>query len=237
MYEVSNGNLVGGKYKHIISTLEFAREYPMKRIVNVNRLIEICDGPLIPTATNILKANSNEANKYIVHGVEMSFNKLVVHGVINVWEHKTVTCDKFHNKGHNSRSYTGPRVPKSKKRKVASKVVDLDIDGPTSSQSKKISSGDGPTCSQSKKGSSEDEGIVAVREAKAKSQEIHALRVTVHICLLKLRNKDEHGSGTGTDGSENRILRKKGDGVADDDYKEDPVFDDDQYEDVIEEEE
>ncbi|GKC20021.1 hypothetical protein Tco_1022171, partial [Tanacetum coccineum] len=168
MYEVSNGNLVGGKDKHIISTLEFSREYLMKRIMN--RLIEICDGLLIPSATNILKANSNEANKYIVHRVKMSFTR----------EHKTVTCDKFHNKGHNSRSYTGPRVPKSKKRKAISKAVDLDIEGPTSSQSKKISSGDGPTCSESKKGSSGEAASPAYRKTMEKHKKDDGVKKKEH---------------------------------------------------------
>ncbi|GKB61671.1 hypothetical protein Tco_0917857 [Tanacetum coccineum] len=114
-----------------------------KRIVNVNRLIEICDGPLIPTATNILKANSNEANKYIVHGVEMSFTKLVVHGVINV-------CLR-------------------RGKLQASKAVDLDIDGPTSSQSKKISGSDGPTCSKSNKGSSHEAACSAIHKDNGKA--------------------------------------------------------------------
>ncbi|GJW05626.1 mutator type transposase [Tanacetum coccineum] len=66
MCEVFNGKLVGGRDKPIISTLEFAREYLMKRIVNVNKLIDKCDGPLTPTATKILRANSNQARKYTV---------------------------------------------------------------------------------------------------------------------------------------------------------------------------
>ncbi|GJW29148.1 mutator type transposase [Tanacetum coccineum] len=55
MCEVFNGKLVGGRDKPIIVTLEFAMEYLMKRIVNVNKLIDRCDGPLTPTATKILK--------------------------------------------------------------------------------------------------------------------------------------------------------------------------------------
>nr|GEV93599.1 transposase, mutator type [Tanacetum cinerariifolium] len=64
--EVFNGKLVGGRYKPIIATLEFAREYLMKRIVNVNKPIDRFDGTLTPTATKILTANSNEARKYTV---------------------------------------------------------------------------------------------------------------------------------------------------------------------------
>nr|GEV41800.1 hypothetical protein [Tanacetum cinerariifolium] len=56
MYEVFNGKLVAGRDRPIIATLEFVREYLMKR----------CDGLLTPTATKILRSNSNEARKYIV---------------------------------------------------------------------------------------------------------------------------------------------------------------------------
>nr|GEW57809.1 hypothetical protein [Tanacetum cinerariifolium] len=48
--------LVGGRDKPIIATLEFAKEYLMKR----------CDRPCTPTATKILKANLDEAKKYSV---------------------------------------------------------------------------------------------------------------------------------------------------------------------------
>ncbi|GKG31871.1 hypothetical protein Tco_0426821, partial [Tanacetum coccineum] len=53
MCEVFNEKLVGGRDKPAISTLEFAREYLMKRIVNVNKLIDKCDGPLTPTTTKL----------------------------------------------------------------------------------------------------------------------------------------------------------------------------------------
>ncbi|GJT83057.1 hypothetical protein Tco_1057399 [Tanacetum coccineum] len=63
---VFNRKLVGRRDKPIIVTLEFAREYLMKRIVNVNKVIKRCHGPLTPTAIKILKANSDEAKKYSV---------------------------------------------------------------------------------------------------------------------------------------------------------------------------
>ncbi|GJU55319.1 hypothetical protein Tco_1229033 [Tanacetum coccineum] len=62
--------------------------------------------------------------------------KIVKNGKLSR-EHKTITCDKCKTKGHNSRSCTGSRVPKSNKRKVPSKGMDLDIDAPTGSQAKK----------------------------------------------------------------------------------------------------
>nr|GEW57810.1 hypothetical protein [Tanacetum cinerariifolium] len=51
-----NRKLVGGRDKPIIATLEFAKEYLMKR----------CDRPCTPTATKILKENLDEAKKYSV---------------------------------------------------------------------------------------------------------------------------------------------------------------------------
>ena len=224
------------------------------RIVNVNKLIARCDGPLTPTATRILKANAYQANKYKVqwgggelyqvsgpwsdqcvvnvvartctcrrweltgipckHAVATNWNMALnnqdvglpeewVHPCyrLDTWKkvysfhvkpirgpvhwpkcnvptillppihqpqigrprkarrksrtekdisimkdgkisrkHKTVTCDKCGVRGHNQRTCTGPRVPKSNKRKAASKGVDLDGDNPTGSQSKKRSS-------------------------------------------------------------------------------------------------
>ncbi|GKB41915.1 mutator type transposase [Tanacetum coccineum] len=66
MCEVFNGKFVGRRDKPIIATLEFSTEYLMKRIVNVNKVIDRCDGPCTPTATKILKSNSDEAKKYSV---------------------------------------------------------------------------------------------------------------------------------------------------------------------------
>ncbi|GJZ68873.1 hypothetical protein Tco_0632423 [Tanacetum coccineum] len=43
MCEVFNGKMLGGRDNEIISTLEFARECLMKRIVNVNKMIARCD--------------------------------------------------------------------------------------------------------------------------------------------------------------------------------------------------
>ncbi|GKF01005.1 hypothetical protein Tco_0027928, partial [Tanacetum coccineum] len=42
MCEVFNGKLVSGRDRPIIATLEFAREYLMKRIVNVSKVIAKC---------------------------------------------------------------------------------------------------------------------------------------------------------------------------------------------------
>ncbi|GJX15062.1 hypothetical protein Tco_0206820 [Tanacetum coccineum] len=161
MCEISSENLVGERDKHIVSTLEFAREYPLKRIVNVNKLIEICYGPLIPIATMILKAKFKmKITSTLFMGAEMSFTMLVVHGVTNVWlAYQKNGCI------HAIDSQECLRRGKLQ----ASKAVDLDIDGPTSSQSKKISGSDGPTCSKSNKGSSHEAACSAIHKDNGKA--------------------------------------------------------------------
>ncbi|GJR18632.1 mutator type transposase [Tanacetum coccineum] len=76
--EVFNGKIVGGRDKPVITLLEYIREYCMKRIMNVQGVIDKCTGPLTPTATRIMesikkeahlmKVQWNRANKYQVSG-------------------------------------------------------------------------------------------------------------------------------------------------------------------------
>ncbi|GKB49561.1 heat stress transcription factor B-4-like protein [Tanacetum coccineum] len=76
--EVFNGKIVRGRDKPVITLLEYIREYCMKRIVNVQGVIDKCTGPLTPTATRIMesikkeahlmKVQWNGANKYQVSG-------------------------------------------------------------------------------------------------------------------------------------------------------------------------
>ncbi|GKD54035.1 mutator type transposase [Tanacetum coccineum] len=76
--EVFNGKIVGGRDKPVITLLEYIREYCMKRIVNVQGVIDKCTGPLTPTTTQIMesikkeahmmKVQWNGANKYQVSG-------------------------------------------------------------------------------------------------------------------------------------------------------------------------
>ncbi|GJU45557.1 hypothetical protein Tco_1202823 [Tanacetum coccineum] len=47
--------LVDGRDKPIITCLEYIREYLMKRIVNVHKVQDKCDGPLTPNAAKIFK--------------------------------------------------------------------------------------------------------------------------------------------------------------------------------------
>ncbi|KAI3678919.1 hypothetical protein L6452_38223 [Arctium lappa] len=65
MCEVFNRQLVDGRDKPIITTLEYIREYLMKRIVIVQNMIQKADGPLTPVATKMLDAIKTEATKYI----------------------------------------------------------------------------------------------------------------------------------------------------------------------------
>ncbi|GJV08041.1 crooked neck-like protein 1 [Tanacetum coccineum] len=77
--EVFNGKIVRGRDKPVITLLEYIREYCMKRIVNVQSVIDKCTGPLTPTATRIMesikkeahfmKVQWNGANKYKVLGI------------------------------------------------------------------------------------------------------------------------------------------------------------------------
>ncbi|GJX40560.1 hypothetical protein Tco_0255550 [Tanacetum coccineum] len=59
--KVFNGKLVGGRDKSVITLLEYIREYCMKRIVNVQSVIDICTAPLTPTATRIMESIKKEA--------------------------------------------------------------------------------------------------------------------------------------------------------------------------------
>ncbi|GJS79509.1 heat stress transcription factor B-4-like protein [Tanacetum coccineum] len=76
--EVFNGKIVGCRDKPVITLLEYIREYCMKRIVNVQGVIDKCTGPLTSTTTRIMesikkeahlmKVQWNGANKYQVLG-------------------------------------------------------------------------------------------------------------------------------------------------------------------------
>ncbi|XP_071738981.1 uncharacterized protein [Rutidosis leptorrhynchoides] len=64
--EVFNKELRDGRDKPIITALEYVREYLMKRIVNVQRVIEKSEGPLTPKATRLFNVIKNEATQYNV---------------------------------------------------------------------------------------------------------------------------------------------------------------------------
>lgn len=66
MCEVLNGKLLEARDKPIITALEYIREYCMRRIVNVCKVIEKSSGPLTPTATLLLEQAKKDATRYVV---------------------------------------------------------------------------------------------------------------------------------------------------------------------------
>ncbi|GJS58084.1 hypothetical protein Tco_0652868 [Tanacetum coccineum] len=60
--KVFNGKIVEGRDKPVITLLEYIREYCMKRIMNVQGVIDKCTGPLTLTATRIMESIKKEAH-------------------------------------------------------------------------------------------------------------------------------------------------------------------------------
>nr|GEY50068.1 transposase, mutator type [Tanacetum cinerariifolium] len=76
MCEVFNRQLVDGRDKPIITCLEFIREYLMKRIVNVQKVISKSDSPLTPNATKVFNIIMKEAGQMKVHSFKCLIYKL-----------------------------------------------------------------------------------------------------------------------------------------------------------------
>ncbi|GJY26000.1 hypothetical protein Tco_0400726 [Tanacetum coccineum] len=134
--EVFNGKIVSGRDKPVIILLEYIREYCMKRIVNVQSMIEKCTGPLTPTSTKIMesikkearlmKVQWNRANKYQVSSLlgdqcvvdvvgrprkkrKRSKHKdesFVKDGKLSR-KGRTITCQSCRNTGHNKAACKG----------------------------------------------------------------------------------------------------------------------------------
>ncbi|KAI3731259.1 hypothetical protein L1987_62447 [Smallanthus sonchifolius] len=64
--EVFNRQLIDARDKPIITCLDYIREYLMKRIVVVHKIIAKCKGPLTPTATKMLDQIKTDASHYTV---------------------------------------------------------------------------------------------------------------------------------------------------------------------------
>nr|GEZ62541.1 hypothetical protein [Tanacetum cinerariifolium] len=62
IYEVFNGKIVGGRNKPMITLLEYIKEYCMKRIMNIQGVIDKCTGPLTYTSTRIMESIKKEAH-------------------------------------------------------------------------------------------------------------------------------------------------------------------------------
>nr|GEX51491.1 hypothetical protein [Tanacetum cinerariifolium] len=78
-----NGKIVEGRDKQVITLLEYIKEYCMKRIVNVQGVIDKCTGPLTPTATRIMKSIKKEAHLMKVQW--NGANKYQVLGPLACW--------------------------------------------------------------------------------------------------------------------------------------------------------
>nr|GEU66617.1 hypothetical protein [Tanacetum cinerariifolium] len=96
--EVFNGKIVRSRDKPIITLLEYIREYCMKRIVNVQSVIDKCTRPLILSVTRMIKAFRKEAhvlnvqwNKGLRHQVSGSFGYQCVVDVVA----RTCSCKKW----------------------------------------------------------------------------------------------------------------------------------------------
>ncbi|XP_076893244.1 putative protein FAR1-RELATED SEQUENCE 10 [Bidens hawaiensis] len=67
MCECFNSKLVDGRDKPIITLLEYIREYVMRKIVTVLKVIDRSSGLLTPYATQIMESVKKEASRYSVH--------------------------------------------------------------------------------------------------------------------------------------------------------------------------
>ncbi|GKA34019.1 hypothetical protein Tco_0720448 [Tanacetum coccineum] len=131
IYEVFNGKIVGGRDKPLITLLEYIREYCIKRIVNVQGVIDKCTGPLTHTATQIMefikkkahlmKVQWNKANKYQVSGRPRKKRKRSKHedepfvkdGKLSR-KGRTITCQSCRNTRHN-KATTKERLKRKQK--------------------------------------------------------------------------------------------------------------------------
>ncbi|GJS02396.1 putative transposase, mutator type, MULE transposase domain protein [Tanacetum coccineum] len=80
--EVFNGKIVGGRDKSVITLLEYIKEYCMKRIMNVQGVIDKCTGPLTPILTRIMESIKKEA-----HLMKVKWN-----GANKKWELTGIPC-------------------------------------------------------------------------------------------------------------------------------------------------
>ena len=96
--EVFNAKLLDGRDRPIINTLEYVRDYMLKRIVLVREVIEKSPGPLTPTATKLFQSIKDQANEYTAQ-----WNGGNLYGVTGPWGsqhvvdtlHRTCSCRKW----------------------------------------------------------------------------------------------------------------------------------------------
>ncbi|GJS78657.1 mutator type transposase [Tanacetum coccineum] len=88
--EVFNRQLLEARDSPVITALEYVREYLMKRIVIVQKVIEKSQGPLTPTVTKIFNAIKEKASECVVvwNGAELfQVNKV---GLPEDWVHRSM---------------------------------------------------------------------------------------------------------------------------------------------------
>ncbi|CAI9302964.1 unnamed protein product [Lactuca saligna] len=96
--EVFNSKIIKGRDKPIIGCLEYIRQYLMKRICHVMKVMDKAKGPLTPTATTILDINKFHASHYIAR-----WNGGEKYQVTRAWQdqhvvdvrNNTCTCRKW----------------------------------------------------------------------------------------------------------------------------------------------
>nr|GEW95885.1 retrotransposon-related protein [Tanacetum cinerariifolium] len=115
--EVFNGKIVRGTDTLVITLLEYIKEYCMKRIVNVQSVIDKCTGSLIPVATKIMKSIKKEAHLMKVQWNKGKLNKkrkrfkhedepFVKDGKLSK-KGRTITCQSCENFRHNKATCKG----------------------------------------------------------------------------------------------------------------------------------
>ncbi|GJU40584.1 mutator type transposase [Tanacetum coccineum] len=102
--------LLDGRDKPIITCLEYIREYLMKRIVNVQKVQDKCDGPLTPSTAKIFKLIVRAAAKLKIGRPPKKRKKSAAELADEMMKSKkltktgkSVTCKSCKQVGHNSR--------------------------------------------------------------------------------------------------------------------------------------
>ncbi|GJR55052.1 hypothetical protein Tco_1405573 [Tanacetum coccineum] len=87
IYDVFNRQLVDGKYQPIITCLEYIREYLMKRIVVVQKVIAKTIRPLTPSVTKMKWELTRIPCKHVVAAIYNMSENLVGVGIPEEWVH------------------------------------------------------------------------------------------------------------------------------------------------------
>ncbi|GKB88972.1 heat stress transcription factor B-4-like protein [Tanacetum coccineum] len=105
--EVFNSKIVRGRDKPMITLLEYIMEYCMKRIVNVQGVIDKYTGPLTPTATRIMESIKKEAHLMKEMGIDRD-------SLTKYWEKSTCPTTLLPPKHHVHVGLTRKKIKRSK---------------------------------------------------------------------------------------------------------------------------